>query len=61
MTEVIGTRMIDDGRTAREIFEEVMANPARKKFGFGSKLAVVNVDFQQAYTGSEAQRNRKPT
>ena len=50
MTEVIGTRMIDDGRTAREIFEEVMANPARKKFGFGSKLAVVNVDFQQAYT-----------
>ena len=50
MTEVIGTRMIDDGRTARQIFEEVMANPARKKFGFGSKLAVVNVDFQQAYT-----------
>jgi nicotinamidase-related amidase len=27
-----------------------MANPARRKFGFGSKLAVVNVDFQQAYT-----------
>lgn len=47
---MIGTRMVSDGRTARQIFEEVMANPARKKFGFGSKLAIVNVDFQQAYT-----------
>jgi maleamate amidohydrolase len=47
---LIGTRMVADGRTARAIFDEVMANPARKKFGFGSKLAVVNVDFQQAYT-----------
>ncbi|MCZ8170688.1 MAG: N-carbamoylsarcosine amidohydrolase, partial [Brevundimonas sp.] len=47
---LIGTRMVSDGRTARQIFEEVMANPARKKFGFGSKLAIVNVDFQQAYT-----------
>jgi nicotinamidase-related amidase len=48
--QIIGTRMISDGRTAREIFEEVIANPARKKFGFGRKLALVNVDFQQAYT-----------
>lgn len=47
---LIGTRMVSDGKTARQIFEEVMANPARKKFGFGSKLAIVNVDFQQAYT-----------
>lgn len=54
MTEVIGTRMIDDGRTAREIFEEVMANPARRKFGFGSRLAVVNVDFQCAYTAIDS-------
>jgi len=45
-----GTKMVSDGRTARQIFEEVMANPARKKFGFGRKLALVNVDFQQAYT-----------
>ncbi len=50
MADVIGTRMIDDGRTARDIFEEVMANPARRKFGFGERLAIVNVDFQQAYT-----------
>jgi maleamate amidohydrolase len=47
---LIGTRMVSDGKTARQIFEEVMANPARKKFGFGRKLAIVNVDFQQAYT-----------
>jgi maleamate amidohydrolase len=37
-------------KTAREIFEEVKSNPARARFGFGEKLAVVNVDFQQAYT-----------
>lgn len=36
--------------SARQIFEEVRANPARAKFGFGSKAALVNVDFQQAYT-----------
>jgi maleamate amidohydrolase len=47
---IAGTRMISDGRTAREIFEEVMANPARARFGFGEKLAIVNVDFQNAYT-----------
>lgn len=50
MVDLPGTRMIDDGRTAREIFESVMANPARRKFGFGERLAIVNVDFQQAYT-----------
>lgn len=50
MADFPGTRMIDDGRTARDLFESVMANSARRKFGFGSKLAIVNVDFQQAYT-----------
>jgi len=47
---ILGNKMVCDGRTARQIFEEVLANPARKKFGFGQKLAIVNVDFQQAYT-----------
>jgi maleamate amidohydrolase len=47
---LIGTKMVSDGKTARELFEAVMANPARNKFGFGSKLAIVNVDLQQAYT-----------
>jgi maleamate amidohydrolase len=49
-----GTRMVSDGRTARQIFDEVMANPARKKFGFGQRLAIVNVDFQRAYTDIDA-------
>lgn len=47
---LIGTKMVSDGKTARQIFQETMENPARKKFGFGQKLAIVNVDFQQAYT-----------
>lgn len=42
--------MIRSDKTAREIFEEVRANPARARFGFGQKLAVVNVDPQKAYT-----------
>jgi maleamate amidohydrolase len=50
---LIGTQMISDGKTARQLFEEVMANPARKKFGFGEKLAILNVDFQQAYTRTD--------
>jgi len=37
-------------KTARQIFEDVMANPARARFGFGAKLAIVNVDPQKAYT-----------
>ena len=53
MGDLIGTRMVSDGKTARQLFEEVMANPARKKFGFGEKLAIVNVDFQQAYTRTD--------
>jgi nicotinamidase-related amidase len=47
---MLGTKMISDGKTAKQLFEELMANPARKKFGFGEKLAILNVDFQQAYT-----------
>ncbi len=47
---MIGTKMVSDGRTAKEIFDELMANPTRNKFGFGKKAAIVNVDFQCAYT-----------
>src|SRR3546814_3972482 len=50
MNDIVGTRMVSDGKTARQIFEEVMANPGRSKFGFGEKFAIVNVDFQNAYT-----------
>ncbi|MDG1707159.1 MAG: isochorismatase family protein [Emcibacteraceae bacterium] len=37
-------------KTAREIFQDVKSNPARAKFGFGKKAALVNVDPQNAYT-----------
>ncbi|WP_421738083.1 isochorismatase family protein [Caulobacter sp.] len=42
--------MVREDKTARELYDEVKANPARARFGFGNKLAVVNIDFQQAYT-----------
>lgn len=42
--------MVREDLTARQIFERVKANPARARFGFGERLAIVNVDFQQAYT-----------
>lgn len=45
-----GTHMVSDGRTARELFDEVMERPARARFGFGERLAIVNVDVQNAYT-----------
>jgi len=53
---MIGTKMLEDGRTARQIFDEVIANPARVRFGLGARLAVVNVDFQNAYTRTDLYR-----
>src|SRR3546814_4850930 len=50
MNDIVGTRMVSDGKTARQIFAEVMANTGRSKLGFGEKHAIVNVDFQHAYT-----------
>lgn len=47
---LIGTKMVEEEKTARQLFKEVMGNPSRAKFGFGEKLAIVNVDFQNAYT-----------
>ena len=46
----LGTKMVSDNRTAKQIFDDVMANPTRAKFGFGDKVAIVNVDLQKAYT-----------
>lgn len=42
--------MIRENKTARELYEAVKANPARARFGFGQRLAIVNIDLQQAYT-----------
>ena len=37
-------------KTAREIWADVKANPARARFGYGRKAVLVNIDFQCAYT-----------
>lgn len=37
-------------KTARELYAEVKANPTRRRFGFGRKPALVNIDLQKAYT-----------
>jgi nicotinamidase-related amidase len=42
--------MVCEDKTARQLYEAVKANPARARFGFGEKLAIINIDFQQAYT-----------
>ena len=36
--------------TARQMFEHLQANPARKRYGFGTRPMLVNVDLQCAYT-----------
>lgn len=37
-------------KTARQLYEELRARPARARFGFGDRPAIVNVDLQCAYT-----------
>ena len=37
-------------KTAREMYADVKANPARARFGFGRKAVLVNIDLQCAYT-----------
>lgn len=40
-------------KTAKEIYFDVKNNPARKRFGFGRKAVLVNVDPQKAYTATD--------
>lgn len=42
--------MEQSNKSARQLFEEIKANPTRRRFGFGSKPALINVDLQKAYT-----------
>ena len=42
--------MEQSDKTARQLYEEIKANPTRKRFGFGRKPALINVDLQKAYT-----------
>jgi len=37
-------------KTARQMFEELRANPGRPRYGFGRKPMLINVDLQKAYT-----------
>ncbi len=37
-------------QTSRQLFAAVKANPTRKRFGFGAKPALINIDLQKAYT-----------
>lgn len=37
-------------KSARELFAEIKKNPTRKRFGFGQRPALINVDLQKAYT-----------
>lgn len=48
-------------KTARELYLEVKANPARKRFGFGRKAVLVNVDPQKAYTRTDLFRTAYET
>ncbi len=50
MSDIVGTLMQTTTKTAREIYEEVKANPSRARYGFGRKPAIVNIDPQKAYT-----------
>ncbi len=45
--------MESSNKTAREIYLDVKANPARARFGFGKKAVLVNIDPQKAYTRTD--------
>ena len=42
--------METSNKTARQIWADIKANPARARFGYGKKAVLVNIDFQCAYT-----------
>jgi maleamate amidohydrolase len=42
--------METSNKTARELYETVKADPGRRRFGFGRRPALVNIDLQNAYT-----------
>ena len=42
--------MEHSNKTARHLFEDIKANPTRRRFGFGKRPAIINIDLQKAYT-----------
>ena len=45
--------METSSKTAKELYLEHKANPARKRFGYGNKAVLVNIDPQKAYTRTD--------
>lgn len=45
--------MQNSDKTARQIYQELKANPSRARFGFGEKAILVNIDPQKAYTRTD--------
>ena len=45
--------MENTAKTAKEIYLDIKANPARARFGFGNKAVLVNIDPQKAYTRTD--------
>jgi hypothetical protein len=41
-------KMETSDKSARQLYEEIKANPTRPRFGFGRKAAVINIDLQKA-------------
>lgn len=50
MTGGSTTAMELSDKTARQLYADFKANPTRKRFGFGRKPILVNIDLQKAYT-----------
>ena len=42
--------MEESSKTGRQLYAAIKANPTRKRFGFGRKPALINIDLQKAYT-----------
>ena len=42
--------MEHSNKTARQLFEDIKANPTRRRFCFGKRPAIINIYLQKAYT-----------
>jgi nicotinamidase-related amidase len=45
--------MQTSNKTAKEIYFDLKSNPTRKRFGYGQKAVLVNIDPQKAYTRTD--------
>ena len=55
------SQMESSNLTPRQYWAQVQSNPARAKFGFGSKAALINIDLQRAYTDTATFRTAYET